>query len=138
MADRVIIAREWARMLRFIVVGFANTVIYAVLYFVFVGISLPYLAASILAFAIAIAVAYLLNHRFTFRAADHSAQLVARFFAVQGLGALVNVAALTMAVEWWGWAPVAAQLVILPPVVATTFVANRLIVFRAQVDTRRG
>ena len=125
-------------MLRFLVVGLANTAIYAVLYLAFVALSLPYLAASILAFGIATAIAYVLNHRFTFRVADHSTQLVMQFFAVQGLGAFVNIAALAAAVEWLGWTPVGAQLVIIPPVVATTFVANRLIVFRAQVDTRGG
>ena len=41
-------------MLRFLVVGLANTAIYAVLYLAFVALSLPYLAASILGLAWAI------------------------------------------------------------------------------------
>jgi putative flippase GtrA len=136
MANRETLTREWARILRFTAVGLVNTAIYTVLYIAFVAISLPYLAAAILAFAISVAIAYFLNHRFTFRVADHSTQLVVQFFTVQGFGALVNIAALTIAVEWLGWTPIGAQLVIIPPVVAMTFVANRLIVFRAQVDTR--
>lgn len=129
---------EAARVLRFLVVGLANTAIYTVIYLLLVAIGTPYLAASVVAFAIAIAIAYFLNHRFTFRAGEHSARLVTQFFLVQGLGALVNLTALAAAVEWLGWTPVGAQLVIIPPVVATTFVVNRLVVFRTQVDTRGG
>jgi len=115
-----------------------NTAVYTVLYLAFVAISLPYLIAAILAFGISVAIAYVLNHRFTFRVADHSTRLVVQFFTVQGIGAIANIALLTVAVEWLGWTPIGAQLVIIPPVVAMTFAVNRLIVFRAQVDTRGG
>lgn len=136
MPSRETLIREVARIIRFGIVGVANTAIYTVFYLLFIAVGVPYLAASISAFVVAISVAYGLNHRFTFRADSHTRQLVTQFFLVQGLGAAVNVSALALAVERWHWTPVGAQLVIIPPVVAMTFVANRLVVFRAHVDTR--
>lgn len=123
-------------MIRFAIVGVANTAIYTSSYALLLVVGLPYVAASVVAYAVAISIAYFLNHRFTFRVAAHSSDLVARFFAVQIGGAIVNIALLAVLIDGWGWDELLAQLVLIPPVVTTTFVLNRLVVFRGHVDTR--
>lgn len=123
-------------MVRFAIVGVANTAIYTGSYAALLAAGLPYIAASVVAYAIAISIAYFLNHRFTFRVAEHSSQLVTRFFAVQIGGAIVNIALLAVLIDGWGWDELVAQLILIPPVVTTTFVLNRLVVFHEHVDTR--
>ncbi|MFT4034553.1 MAG: GtrA family protein [Patulibacter sp.] len=130
--------REAWRMLRFGVVGVANTAIYTGMYAALLAGGMPYGSASVLAYAVAISIAYFLNHRFTFRVAEHSSALVARFFAVQIAAAVANIAILALLVEGAGIDPLLAQFVTLPPVVLSTFVLNRLVVFRQHVDTRLG
>lgn len=136
MADRETIVRELSRIVRFGLVGLANTAVHLIVFFALVAVGVPYLLASILGSATAIAVAYFLNHRLVFRADQHTRQLVVQFFIVQGIGGLINAVALAIAVEQLHWSPVVAQIAVLIPVVATTFTFNRLVVFRAHVDTR--
>ena len=130
--------REVARVGRFIVVGLANTAIYTATYLAFFAAGVTYLLASILGFAVAISAAYWLNHRFTFRAADHTWRLVGQFLAVQVTAAVLNVVLLAVAVERGGLSPIEGQLLVVPPVVVASFVLNRLVVFRPHVDTRTG
>lgn len=123
-------------MLRFGIVGVANTAIYTGTFAALLAIGLHYVQSSVLAYVVAISIAYFLNHRFTFRVADHSSALVARFFAVQVGAALANIAILAVLVERAHMDPLIAQFVTLPPVVLSTFALNRLVVFRQHVDTR--
>lgn len=123
-------------MVRFGIVGVANTAIYTGSYAALLAIGVAYVGASVAAYVVAISIAYFLNHRFTFRVADHSSSLVARFFAVQAGAAVANIAILAVLVEGAGMHPLTAQFVTLPPVVLSTFALNRLVVFRQHVDTR--
>jgi putative flippase GtrA len=136
MSRRDLHLREALRMLRFGIVGVANTANYTGLYAGLLALGVSYLDASVLAYTAAISIAYYLNHRFTFRVAEHSSTLVARFFAVQAAAAVVNIALLAALVEMGGMHPLVAQFVTLPPVVLSTFLLNRLVVFRQHVDTR--
>lgn len=123
-------------MVRFVVVGVVNTANYTLTYWLLLHLDIPYVAASILAYALAISIAYFLNHRYTFRVAEHVPHVVARFFAVQVGGAIINIIALSVMVEGWHWDPLIAQLILMPPVVGTTFLLNRLVVFHRHVDSR--
>ncbi len=123
-------------MVRFGVVGVANTAIYTGTYAALLAAGLHYVQSSVSAYIVAISIAYFLNHRFTFRVADHSSSLVVRFFAVQAGAAVANIAVLAVLVEGAGMDPLIAQFVTLPPVVLSTFALNRLVVFRQHVDTR--
>jgi len=136
MSRRLHITREAWRVVRFGVVGVANTAIYTGTYAGLLAAGLPYIDASVCAYIVAISIAYFLNHRFTFRVAEHSSGLVARFFAVQVAGAVINIALLALLIDGWGWGELTAQLVLLPPVVTATFLLNRLVVFHKHVDTR--
>jgi putative flippase GtrA len=136
MSRRDLHVREALRMLRFGIVGVANTAIYTGTYAGLLAIGVPYLGASVLAYLVAISIAYFLNHRFTFRVADHSSSLVVRFFAVQAGAAVANIALLALLVEGVGMGPLVAQFVTLPPVVLSTFALNRLVVFHQHVDSR--
>lgn len=136
MTRRELFTREGFRVIRFGLVGITNTAIYTGLYAGFLALGLHYVHASIVAYVIAISIAYFLNHRFTFRVAEHSSGVVTRFFVVQASGALVNIALLAVLIDGAGWDELVAQFVILPPVVATTFLLNRFVVFHKHVDTR--
>ncbi len=130
--------REFLRMIRFVIVGVTNTAINMAVYAALLAVDVPYVAASALASFVAISIAYFLNHRFTFRVAEHSSSLVVRFFAVQTGAAIANIVLLALLVEQAHMDPLIAQLVIVPPVVLTTFALNRLVVFRHHVDTLVG
>ncbi|MEH3055250.1 MAG: GtrA family protein [Patulibacter minatonensis] len=135
MSRRDHLLREAWRIVRFGIVGVMNTAIYTSAYAAFLALGFPYLDASVCAYIIAISIAYFLNHRFTFRVAEHSRGLVGRFFAVQIAGAVVNIALLALLIDHWGWDELVAQFVLLPPVVTATFIGNRFFVFRGHVDT---
>ncbi len=136
MSRREPLLREAWRIVRFGIVGVANTAIYTGTYAGLLALDFPYLDASVCAYIVAISIAYFLNHRFTFRVAEHHGSLVARFFGVQVGGAIVNIALLALLIDVWHWDEFLAQLVLLPPVVTATFLLNRLVVFHEHVDTR--
>lgn len=127
--------RELLRLVRFVVVGVTNTAINMAVYASLLALDVSYVAASVAASAVAISIAYFLNRRFTFRVAEHSSSLVIRFFSVQIGAAIANVVLLALLIERAGMDPLLAQVVIVPPIVLTTFALNRLVVFRHHVDT---
>lgn len=110
-------------VVRFAVVGVANTVTYYVTYLVLVRV-LPYLAAHVIAFAVAMVGSFLLNCRFTYRTRPTWRKLllypltVAANFVITtvGVGLLVELVGMDERV-----APLVAAVAAIP----LTFLATR-------------
>lgn len=110
-------------VVRFAVVGVANTITYYVTYLVLVT-ALPYLAAHVIAFAVAMVGSFLLNCRFTYRTRPTWRKLllypltVAANFVITtvGVGLLVELVGMDERV-----APLVAAVAAIP----LTFLATR-------------
>ncbi len=113
-----------AQFARFVTVGASNTALSFAAYTVLLLAGLPYLLAGALGFAAGAVNGYVLNRRWTFRAAD-STRARARYLAVQicGLGATTGL--LRVFVEGAGVGRIGAYLVTVPIVTVAMFVANR-------------
>jgi putative flippase GtrA len=111
------------RLLRFAVVGVANTAVYYACYLL-IRLTVPYLVAHLLATAVAMTFSYLVNCYFTFRVKPSW-----RTFVLFPLSNAVNIGLTTgglpVAVEWAGLderiAPLAVGLLAIP---ATFWVAR--------------
>jgi putative flippase GtrA len=114
---------------RFLLVGVSNTLVSIVAYRLLLRLGVPYVAAAALAFAAGAANGYVLNRRWTFRAADTWAAR-GSYVAVQVLGLVASALLVWAVVELGGLGARAAQLVVIPVVTALTFVLSRQVVFR--------
>jgi putative flippase GtrA len=119
---------EIVRFVRFGVVGISNTVLTLVAYEVLVRVGMADTAASGLGFAVGAANGYLLNRSWTFHAQGGTATL-ARYVAVQGLGALLSAAGVALATSDLSLRKLAAECVVLPLVTLLTYTLARTVVF---------
>ncbi|MCU1524519.1 MAG: polysaccharide biosynthesis protein GtrA [Microbacteriaceae bacterium] len=120
---------------RFLLVGGINTVVGYLLFAVFqltLGHIIGYLGSLYLSYAIATLVAFYLHRRFTFRAAK-TGQLgidFLRFQSVYVVSLAVNTILLPVLVEWGGWRPLVAQLVIVVVTTIISYVGHKWFSFR--------
>ncbi|MCB1169028.1 MAG: GtrA family protein [Leptospiraceae bacterium] len=101
---------------------------------VFEGLRLTgmhYTLASILSFLVAATGNYLLNRRWTFRAARDSAGGWLLYIAVNGAGLLANLGVLVSLRQWGGWPTSLAQLAGIGAGMVLNFVLSKTIVFRS-------
>lgn len=120
---------------RFVVVNVVNTLLYWLLYLVFLQV-LPYVAANVLALGIAIGLAYLMNARYAFRVRMTGRSLVS-FLATNLTTLALRTAVvwllveLQLSAEWL--APLVATAVTLP----IAFLLTRLVLAGPAGDTAR-
>jgi putative flippase GtrA len=119
---------EILRFVRFGVVGISNTVLTLVAYEILTRVGVADTAASALGFAIGAANGYLLNRSWTFHA-DGGTATLARYVAVQGLGALLSAAGVGLATSDLSLRKLAAECVVLPLVTLLTYTLARTVVF---------
>ena len=117
------------QLLRFSVVGVANTAISFVSYRLLLAIEVPYLLAAALSWAAGAVNGYVFNRRWTFRARDSArARFLYVVVAAAGAG---SVSLLVWAfVRGAGISKLAAFLAAVPLVTVSTFVANRSWTFK--------
>lgn len=114
---------------RFLVVGLSNTALSVSSYALLLRAGMPYVAAGVIAFALGAVNGYTLNRRWTFQAVG-SLRAQVSYVAVQALGLGLTAGLLWLAVEVVSAGEQLAQLAVIPAVTLTTFLLNRLVVFR--------
>ncbi|MEN3281712.1 MAG: hypothetical protein V7607_2852 [Solirubrobacteraceae bacterium] len=119
---------EIVRFVRFGVVGISNTILTLVAYEILTRFGVADTAASALGFAVGAANGYMLNRSWTFHARGGTATL-ARYVAVQGLGALLSAAGVGLATSDLSLRRLAAECVVLPLVTLLTYTLARTVVF---------
>jgi putative flippase GtrA len=119
---------EVVRFVRFGMVGISNTVLTLVAYEILTRVGVADTAASALGFAVGAANGYVLNRSWTFHA-DGGAATLARYVAVQGLGALLSAAGVGLATSDLSLRKLAAECVVLPLVTLLTYTLARTVVF---------
>lgn len=119
---------EITRFVRFGVVGISNTVLTLVAYEILTRVGMADTVASALGFAIGAANGYLLNRSWTFHA-DGGTATLARYVAVQGLGALLSGAGVDLATSDLSLRMLTAECVVLPLVTLLTYTLARTVVF---------
>ena len=107
-------------LVRFGVVGVSNTLVTLVSFALFTRLGVPRGVASAAAFGVGATNGYFLNRTWTFRSERRGAATVARYAAVQGLGALLSAVAIGL---------LRSEVLVLPLVTAVTFVLARRLVF---------
>lgn len=120
---------ELARLIRFGFVGVTNTLLTIALFAVLAGGGMAVAPASALAFSAGALNGYHLNRRWTFQARDPRPGMLARYVAVQGLGAGLSAAGVAL-VSDLSLAHLAAEAVVLPCVTLITYTLSRVLVFR--------
>ena len=119
---------ELSRLLRFGLVGVSNTLLTIAAYAVLTGDGVPVAAASALAFMLGAANGYNLNRRWTFRPAAVRSGTLARYLAVQALGAALSAGGVALVADL-SLARLAAEAVVLPCVTLITYTLSRVLVF---------
>jgi putative flippase GtrA len=123
---------ETLRLVRFGAVGVLNTLLTFVTYTLLTRLAVAPEAASAIGFAVGAANGYVLNRSWTFRAHGDRATL-ARYVAVQGLGALASAVGVRLATADLSLQRLAAEAVVIPFVTLGTYVLARRVVFRVPV-----
>ena len=119
---------ELSRLVRFGLVGVSNTLLTIAAYAVLTGDGVPVAPASALAFMLGAANGYNLNRRWTFRPAVVRPGTLARYVAVQALGAGLSAGGVAL-VSDLSLARLAAEAVVLPCVTLITYTLSRVLVF---------
>lgn len=94
------------------------------------GFSADPVLASALGFVVGGLISYVLNYHLTFRATRHHAVALPMFFAVAGIGFLLNGVAMTVFTKFAGLHYLAAQVLTTGLLLLWHFGANRLWTFR--------
>jgi putative flippase GtrA len=119
---------EVMRLVRFGLVGVSNTVLTLAAFEVLTRAGVEATAASGLGFAAGAANGYLLNRSWTFHARGGVTTL-ARYVAVQALGALLSAAGVALATTDLSLRKLAAECIVLPLVTLVTYTLARSVVF---------
>jgi putative flippase GtrA len=112
------------QLVRFLVVGLANTALSFVVYRLLLAVSVPYVLAAPLAFAVGAVNGYVLNRRWTFAARDTTRARVV-YVVVQASGAVATSLLVLCFVRVAATGEVAAYLLAIPPVTLCMFATNR-------------
>lgn len=116
---------ELGRLVRFGIVGLSNTALTLATFTLLVALRAPAPAASALAFAAGAVNGYRLNRQWTFRVAGGGPGLVARYVAVQGLGATLSAVGMALLSRDLTVGHLVAEALVLPVVTAITYVLSR-------------
>jgi putative flippase GtrA len=117
------------QLLRYLLVGAANTAITFATYALLVRAGVPPVAASVVAFGAGAVNGYVLNRSWTFRSARRGAGAGGRYVIVLLAGLGLNALGVALGVNVGGLPHLAGEIVALPPATATTFVLARWWVF---------
>jgi putative flippase GtrA len=120
---------EVLRMGRFGIVGVSNTLLTLVTFTLLVRAGTAPPVASALAFAAGAVNGYVLNRRWTFQAARGGAGTLARYVAVQGVGAGVSALGVALATTDLDVARIGAEVLVLPFVAVLTYLLSSRVVF---------
>jgi putative flippase GtrA len=123
---------ELRRLVRFGLVGVSNTLLTVAVFALLTRSGVGAAVASALAFAAGAANGYRLNRRWTFRVTHGGPQTVARYVAVQGLGAGLSAAGVALAITDFDFQHMAAEAIVLPCVTLVTYTLSRRLVFVAR------
>jgi putative flippase GtrA len=119
---------ELTRLVRFGLVGVANTLLTIAAFAVLTGDGMAAAPASAVAFALGALNGYNLNRRWTFRVAGGQPKTLARYVAVQALGAALSAGGVALVTDL-SLARLAAEAVVLPCVTLITYTLSRVLVF---------
>jgi putative flippase GtrA len=126
---------ETRRVVKFTLVGVANTGVALVSYAVLVAVGVSYLAAGPIGWTLGVIHGYTWNRIWTFDYAAHYTTLMTKYAAVAAVGLLLNTGLLGLLVEVMGAGKLVAEAITLPIVVLTTFALNRYWVFAEHLRT---
>ena len=127
---------EAGRVVKFTLVGLSNTAIALAVYALLLALGIDYLLAGALAWTLGLINGYTWNRLWTFDRAQHRTSLLVRYFAVGALGIAMNTGLLAVLVSGADLAELPAEILALPIVVLTTFLINRVWVFRSHMQDR--
>lgn len=116
---------ELGRLLRFGLVGVMNTLLTLATFALLVHLAVPAPAASALAFAAGAANGYRLNRAWTFRTDAGGAGTLARYVAIQALGAGLSAAGMALLSQDLEAGHLVAEALALPVVTAVTYTLSR-------------
>jgi putative flippase GtrA len=122
---------ELGRLLRFALVGVTNTLLTLASFAVLVRLGVPAPPASAAGFAVGAANGYRLNRAWTFRTTRGGAGTVARYVAVQALGAALSAGGVALVTSDLAVRRLGAECLVLPIVTLVTYVLSRRVVFGA-------
>jgi putative flippase GtrA len=120
---------EIRRFLRFCLVGVSNTLLTLATFALLSALGLSPAPASGLAFAVGAANGYVLNRSWTFRSTRRGPATIARYVAVQALGAAFSAAGVALASTDLSLRRLVAEVVVLPVVAVITYSLSRRLVF---------
>jgi putative flippase GtrA len=124
------VSAELGRLLRFCLVGALNTLLTLATFVALTRSGMPAPWASAVAFGAGALNGYLLNGRWTFRGCSRGATTMARYVAVQGLGAGLSAAGIALVSSDLAVRHLLAEALVLPVVTVTTYTLSRRLVFR--------
>ena len=107
-------------LVRFGIVGVSNTLVTLISFALLAHVGVLRSVASAMAFGLGATNGYFLNRSWTFHSANRGAATVARYVAVQGLGALLSAVAIGL---------LRSEVLVLPLVTAFTYTLARRLVF---------
>jgi putative flippase GtrA len=114
---------------RFGIVGISNTLLTLASFALLTAAGLAPPPASAIAFGIGALNGYLLNRSWTFRGGRRGPRTVARYVAVQALGAGFSAAGVALAVRGLDLGRLPAEALVLPVVTLLTYTLSRTVVF---------
>jgi putative flippase GtrA len=129
---------ETRRVLKFTLVGVANTFVALVSYAVLIQLGVSYVVAGPIGWTAGVLHGYTWNRIWTFDSAAHYTALMTKYAAVAAVGLLLNTGLLALLVGAMGAGKLAAEVIALPVVVLTTFVLNRYWVFAEHIRSTSG
>jgi putative flippase GtrA len=113
------------QLVRYLLVGAANTAITLASYALLVRAGAPAVAASVAAFGAGAVNGYRLNRSWTFRSDRHGPGAGARYLVVLLSGLALNAVGVALAVDVAELPRLAGEVLALPPATVTTFVLAR-------------
>jgi putative flippase GtrA len=123
------VTAEVFQLLRFGAVGVSNTVVSFSTFALLVALGVPSPVAAAAAFAAGAANGYRLNRAWTFRVAPGGPGTLARYVAVQALGAGLSAGGVALLRADAGVASLLAEAIVLPCVTLVTYSLSRRLVF---------
>jgi len=127
---------EFARIIRFAIVGVGIAALYALLYALFRFAAIVPWLASLAAFAISVATQYVAHARFTFRSPLDAPGQLPRFVASIGLGAVIATLLTGVVGPQAGLPEAVTVAIVVVALPISNFILFRLWVYKPGDDTR--
>lgn len=120
---------EIGQLARFCVVGLTNTLLTLAVFLLLTRAGMASPAASAIGFCAGAANGFFLNRTWTFRTERRDARMIARYVAVQLLGAALSAGGVALGRAGLDAPRLVAEALVLPFVTLTTFGLSRRLVF---------